>query len=42
MSKKYKPDDKPIVDSNRLVEECRKRGITSERLFGQKEIELKT
>lgn len=36
----YKDDDRPIVESNRLVEACRSRGITSERLFGQKEIFL--
>ena len=34
----YTEESKPIVESNRLVEECRRRGITSERLFGHKEI----
>ena len=36
----YTKQSRPIVDSNRLVEECRKSGLTSERLFGQKEIFL--
>jgi hypothetical protein len=34
------PQSKPIVESNRLVEACRKRGIISERLFGRKEMIL--
>lgn len=38
MSIKYTEESRPIVASNRLVEECRRRGITAERLFGQKEI----
>jgi len=37
---KYTEESKPIVESNRLIEECRKRGITAERLFGEKEILL--
>lgn len=36
----YTGQSRPIVDSNRLVEACRERGITSERLFGHKEIIL--
>jgi L-ascorbate metabolism protein UlaG (beta-lactamase superfamily) len=36
----YTEESKPIIESNKLVEECRKRGIVSERLFGCKEIEL--
>jgi len=38
MSIKYTEESKPIVDSNRLIAECRGRGITSERLFGEREI----
>jgi len=37
---KYTAQSRPIVESNKLVEECRKRGILSERLFGQKQIHL--
>jgi L-ascorbate metabolism protein UlaG (beta-lactamase superfamily) len=33
---KYTPESKPIVQSNMLVEECIKRGIIAERLFGEK------
>jgi L-ascorbate metabolism protein UlaG (beta-lactamase superfamily) len=36
----YTADSRPIIDSSKLVEECRKRGITSERLYGCKEIRL--
>jgi L-ascorbate metabolism protein UlaG (beta-lactamase superfamily) len=35
---KYTPESNPIVQSNRLVEECHKRGIIAERLFGEKEL----
>jgi L-ascorbate metabolism protein UlaG (beta-lactamase superfamily) len=34
---KYTDESNPIVASNRLVDECRRRGIVSERLFGKKE-----
>jgi L-ascorbate metabolism protein UlaG (beta-lactamase superfamily) len=34
----YTEESKPITESNRLIEDCRQRGITSERLFGYKEI----
>jgi L-ascorbate metabolism protein UlaG (beta-lactamase superfamily) len=40
MSLKYTAESRPITESNRLVEECRNRGICSERLFGEKEILL--
>ncbi len=40
MSLKYTEDSNPIVQSNRLIETCRERGITAERLFGEKEIFL--
>jgi hypothetical protein len=38
MSLKYTPESKPIIASNKLVQDCRSRGVVSERLFGQKEI----
>jgi L-ascorbate metabolism protein UlaG (beta-lactamase superfamily) len=40
MSIKYTDKSNPIIQSNRLVETCRTRGITAERLFGEKEILL--
>ena len=40
MSVKYTEASKPIVHSNRLIEDCRSRGIVAERLFGEKEILL--
>jgi L-ascorbate metabolism protein UlaG (beta-lactamase superfamily) len=40
MSIKYTDQSRPIVESNRLVDECRTRGLTAERLFGEKEILL--
>jgi hypothetical protein len=40
MSKKYTEDSNPIVASNKLIEDCRGRGILAERLFGEKEILL--
>jgi L-ascorbate metabolism protein UlaG (beta-lactamase superfamily) len=36
----YTEASRPIVDSNRLVQECRSRGLKAERLYGQKEITL--
>lgn len=35
---KYTPESNPIVQSNRLVQECESRGIIAERLFGEKEL----
>lgn len=35
---KYTDQSRPIVDSNRLLETCRQRGIAAERLFGEREI----
>jgi L-ascorbate metabolism protein UlaG (beta-lactamase superfamily) len=35
---KYTDESKPIIESNKLVEACRSRGIQSERLYGVKEI----
>jgi L-ascorbate metabolism protein UlaG (beta-lactamase superfamily) len=36
----YTEESRPIVESNKLVQECRNRGITAERLYGHKEIFL--
>jgi L-ascorbate metabolism protein UlaG (beta-lactamase superfamily) len=36
----YTNESKPIVESDRLIETCRKRGIVSERLYGMKEMFL--
>jgi L-ascorbate metabolism protein UlaG (beta-lactamase superfamily) len=36
---KYTDESKPIVESNRLVEACIAKGITAERLYGEKTIE---
>lgn len=38
LSLQYTEASRPIVDSNRLIQECRQRGISAERLFGKKEI----
>jgi L-ascorbate metabolism protein UlaG (beta-lactamase superfamily) len=40
MSIKYTDASKPIVESNRLLAECRAMGVVAERLFGEKEIVL--
>lgn len=37
-SKRYTNQDHPIIESNKLVEYCKSKGITSERLFGEKEL----
>jgi len=37
---RYTPESRPIVESDKLVEECRRRGIESERLWVKKEILL--
>ncbi len=37
-SKRYKDQDHPIVESNKLVNYCKSKGIISERLFGEKEL----
>jgi hypothetical protein len=36
----YTEESRPIIDSGRLIEECRGRGKDSERLYGRKEILL--
>lgn len=36
---KYTDASRPIVESNRLVESCREKGLNAERLFGEKTIE---
>jgi L-ascorbate metabolism protein UlaG (beta-lactamase superfamily) len=38
MSIKYTEQSRPIVESNRLIEACRSKGIVSQRLYGEKEI----
>jgi L-ascorbate metabolism protein UlaG (beta-lactamase superfamily) len=38
LSIRYTDESNPIIHSNRLVQDCRSRGIESERLFGKKEI----
>jgi L-ascorbate metabolism protein UlaG (beta-lactamase superfamily) len=40
MSLKYTKDSRPIVQSNRLIQECLARGMYAERLFGEREILL--
>jgi L-ascorbate metabolism protein UlaG (beta-lactamase superfamily) len=40
MSLKYTKDSRPIVQSNRLIQECLARGMNAERLFGEREILL--
>lgn len=35
---RYTAESNPIVQSDMLIEECRKRGIITERLYGEKEI----
>jgi hypothetical protein len=37
-SLKYTDESNPIVQSNRLIDECTAREIVAERLFGEKEI----
>jgi L-ascorbate metabolism protein UlaG (beta-lactamase superfamily) len=37
-SVKYTNESNPIVQSNLLVDECRKRGLIAERLYGEKEL----
>jgi hypothetical protein len=36
----YTTESRPIVESDRLVQECRQRGIVSERLLGAHDIVL--
>jgi L-ascorbate metabolism protein UlaG (beta-lactamase superfamily) len=40
MSVKYTPESHPIVQSDRLLQECVQKGVIAERLFGEKEILL--
>ncbi len=37
---KYTPESEPIMESDKLVTECRRRGLVAERLFGYKDILL--
>ena len=38
MSLKYTEQSRPIVESNKLLEYCKRHNIVAERLFGEKEI----
>mgnify|MGYP001764162627 CR=1 FL=1 len=40
MSVKYTEQSNPIIASNKLIADCRARGLEAERLFGEKEILL--
>jgi len=40
MSLKYTEQSRPIIESNRLIQECLRSGIFAERLFGEKEISI--
>jgi L-ascorbate metabolism protein UlaG (beta-lactamase superfamily) len=40
MSVKYSEQSNPIMQSNKLIENCRQKGMVAERLFGEKEILL--
>ena len=35
---KYTDQSNPIIQSDKLIKECMKRGIVAERLFGEKEL----
>lgn len=39
MAIKYTDESNPIIASNKLLEECKSRGMIAERLFGQKDLE---
>jgi L-ascorbate metabolism protein UlaG (beta-lactamase superfamily) len=41
MSIKYTEQSRPIVESNRLLQECRAQGRVAERLFGEREVDLR-
>jgi L-ascorbate metabolism protein UlaG (beta-lactamase superfamily) len=41
MSLKYTETSKPIVESNQLLRQCHDRGISAERLFGEREMFLR-
>jgi len=40
MSVKYTEQSNPMIASNKLIADCRARGLDAERLFGEKEILL--
>jgi L-ascorbate metabolism protein UlaG (beta-lactamase superfamily) len=42
MSIKYTAQSRPIIESNRLIDACLRKGIVAERLFGEKEILLES
>ncbi|WP_109302786.1 MBL fold metallo-hydrolase [Aquimarina sp. AU474] len=37
-TKEYTDESTPIIESNKLLDECKSKGITAERLFGEKEL----
>jgi L-ascorbate metabolism protein UlaG (beta-lactamase superfamily) len=39
-STRYGPESRPIIEANRLINECRRRGIVAEKLYGEREILL--
>lgn len=42
MSLKYTEESRPIIESNKLLDYCKRHGIVAERLFGEKEILLES
>jgi hypothetical protein len=38
MAKDYTPESDPMVASDKLIADCRARGIVTERLYGEKEL----
>jgi hypothetical protein len=40
MSIKYTEQSRPMMESTKLINACRERGIVAERLYGEKEILL--
>lgn len=40
MGLKYTAESRPIIESNKLLALCEQRGVYSERLYGQKQVEL--
>lgn len=38
-SLRYTDESRPIVESNKMIDECNRRGLVAERLFGEKTIE---
>ena len=42
MGLKYTPDARPIIESDRLMQLCARRGIAAERLYGHKQVRLES